>query len=158
MPVAGAHGAGEGFTSAVAAQVMAAACRRARLDGGGARLIRFGENALFRLESHPVIVRVARTVEYLPSARNEVEVSRWLAREDFPAARVVEDLEQPLIFDGCPVTFWHLIHESDRKATYGELGRVLRELHSLNVPDDLSLPSYDVFGRTDRRIEKVSGI
>lgn len=158
MPSAGAHGAGEGFTSGGAARVMAAACRRAGLDGGGARLIRFGENALFRLASHPVIVRVARTVEYLPSVRNEVEVSRWLARENFPAARVIEDLEQPLIIDDCPVTFWHLIREADRKATYGELGRVLRELHSLSVPDNLSLPPYDVFGRADLRINKVPGI
>ena len=96
MPSAGARGAG--FTSAGAAQVMATACRRARLESEGAKLIRFGENALFRLASHPVIVRVARTADYLPSVRNEVEVSRWLAQEGFPAARVVEDLEQPLMW------------------------------------------------------------
>jgi hypothetical protein len=107
----------EGFTSAVATRVMAAACRAAGLDDGGAELIRLGENALFRLASAPVIVRVARGEEWLPKARTEVEVSRWLAEEAFPAARIVEDLDQPLLTDGHPVTFWHLIVEGDRKAT-----------------------------------------
>jgi aminoglycoside phosphotransferase len=158
MPSAGARGTAKGFTSAGATRVMAAACRQAQLESDGAKLIRFGENALFRLASHPVIVRVARTADYLPSVRNEVEVSRWLAQEGFPAARVVEDLEQPLMVDGCPVTFWHLIRESERKATYGELGTVLRELHSLRRPEHLNLPRYDAFGRSDLRIEKVAGI
>lgn len=156
MPSAGPRGTG--FTSAGAARVMAAACRQARLESDGAKLIRFGENALFRLASHPVIVRVARTADYLPSVRNEVEVSRWLAQEGFPAARVVDDLEQPLIMDDYPVTFWHLIRESDRKATYGELGTILRDLHSLRRPENLNLPEFDAFGRSDLRIEKVPGI
>jgi hypothetical protein len=39
---------------------MSAACRAAGLDDRGAKLIRLGENALFRLASAPVIVRVAR--------------------------------------------------------------------------------------------------
>jgi hypothetical protein len=158
MPPGGAGEAAEGFTSAGAARVMTTACRRAQLDSDGARLIRFGENALFQLAAHPVIIRVARTVDYLPSVRKEVAVSQWLAREHFPAARVVEDLEQPLVVDGRPVTFWHAIRESDRKATYGELGAVLRDLHSLRVPGDLDLHEYDAFGRSALRIEVVPGV
>ncbi|WP_059012343.1 phosphotransferase enzyme family protein [Streptomyces specialis] len=149
---------GEGFTSVVAGRVMAAACRSAGLVSDGAELIRLGENALYRLAAHPVIVRVARSADYLASVRTEVGVSRWLAREDFPAARVVEDLEQPLVVEGRPVTFWHLIREADRKATYGELGGVVRELHALTVPERLRLSPYPAFGRTDLRIERVNGI
>ncbi|GAA0355037.1 aminoglycoside phosphotransferase family protein [Streptomyces blastmyceticus] len=148
----------EGFTTAGAAEVMITACRSAKLDPGGAELIRFGENALFRLASDPVIVRVARSAEYLPSVRNEVAVSRWLAQEGFPAGRVVDDLEQPLLLDGHPVTFWHLINEGARKPTYGELGAVLRDLHSLPLPAGLELPPYDVFGRSDLRIERARGV
>jgi hypothetical protein len=54
-------------------------------------------------------------------------VSRWLVGEGFPAARVLDGLEQPLIVDDHPVTF------------------VLRELHA---------PPYAVFGRTALRVEK----
>ncbi|MCC3770390.1 aminoglycoside phosphotransferase family protein [Streptomyces sp. UNOC14_S4] len=145
----------EGLTSAGAAEAMIAACRSVGLDPCGAELIRFGENALFRLASAPVIVRVARSSEYLSSARKEVAVSRWLAQEGFPAARVVDDLEQPVLAGGRPVTFWHLINEGDRKPTYGELGAVLRDLHSLTLPPGLELPPYDVFGRSDLRIDRA---
>ncbi|MFJ4513925.1 phosphotransferase enzyme family protein [Streptomyces sp. NPDC088816] len=143
----------EGFTSAGAARVMSAACRAAGLDGRGAELIRLGENALFRLASVPVVVRVARGREWLTTARKEVAVSRWLAEEGFSAARIVEDLEQPFVVDGHPVTFWHLIVEGDRKATYGELGAILRDLHALRVPDGLELPSFDPFDKQQRRLD-----
>ncbi|MFE4408990.1 phosphotransferase enzyme family protein [Streptomyces sp. NPDC056821] len=145
----------EGFTSAGAARVMSAACRAAGLDGTGAELIRLGENALFRLASVPVVVRVARGREWLSTARKEVAVSRWLADEGFPAARIVEDLEQPLVIDGRPVTFWHLIVEGDRKATYGELGATLRDLHALGVPGGLELPSFDPFDKQQRRLDRA---
>jgi Ser/Thr protein kinase RdoA (MazF antagonist) len=148
----------EGFTSAGAARVMVAACRAAGLDDRGAELIRLGENALFRLTSVPVIVRIARSVEYLSAARKEVAVSRWLAGEGFPAARVIEDLEQPLMVDGHPVTFWHLIVEEGRAATYGELGSVLRDLHALTLPDGLELPRYSAFGLSDLRLERAAGM
>ncbi|MGW3646664.1 phosphotransferase enzyme family protein [Streptomyces sp. NPDC000878] len=151
----GAARSEEGFTSAGAARVLDAACRAAGLDGSGAELIRLGENALFRLASVPVIVRVARGEEWLPTALTEVAVSRWLATEGFSAARIVEDLEQPLLVDGHPVTFWHLIVEGDRKATYGELGRVLRDLHSLTVPDGLVLPSFDPFDKQELRMDRA---
>ncbi|MFD5387833.1 phosphotransferase enzyme family protein [Streptomyces sp. NPDC127074] len=158
MPNDAARDSREGFLSARATRVMTAACHRVGLDSGGAQLIRLGENALFRLTAHQVVVRIARSTEYLPSVRGEVEVSRWLAGEGFPAARIVDELEQPLIVDGHPVTFWHLIEESDRKATYGELGSILRDLHSLSLPDGLSLPPFPVLDRTDRRIEAATGI
>ncbi|MFF4314284.1 phosphotransferase enzyme family protein [Streptomyces sp. NPDC001507] len=145
----------EGFTSARATRVMAAACRAAGLDSRDAELIRLGENALFRLGSVPVIVRVARGEEWMPKSRVEVAVSRWLEEEGFSAARIVEDLEQPFLIDGHPVTFWHLIVEGDRKATYGELGGVLRDLHSLTLPEGLVLPSFDPFDKQQLRLDRA---
>lgn len=158
MPSSGVALGRGGFTSARAYQVMAEACEVVGLDADGARLIRLGENALFRLERRPVIVRVARSTEYLDAARLEVRVSRWLADEGFPASRVVEDVEQAVVVSGHPVTFWHLIEEGDREATYGELGAVLRDLHALRVPDGLDLPRFDALGRSASRIEKTVGI
>jgi len=158
MPSDAARGTEEEFTSERAARVVAAACRSAGFDSDGARLIRLGENALFRLAAHPVIVRIARSTDYLPSVRKEVAVSRWLTDEGFPAARTVDDLEQPVVVAGHPVTFWHLIEEGDRKPTYGELGGLLRDLHAMRFPADLELPPYDAFGRTDLRVEKATGI
>ncbi|MFC7984269.1 aminoglycoside phosphotransferase family protein [Streptomyces sp. NPDC057336] len=146
---------GEGFTSATTTRVMGEACRAAGLDGDGAELIRLGENALFRLVSSPVIVRIARGHEWLPTARKEVAVSRWLGGEGFSAARIVEDLEQPLSVDGYPVTFWHQIVEGDRKPAYGELGAVLRDLHTLSVPTGLELPRFQPFDKQELRIDRA---
>ncbi|MDX3782500.1 phosphotransferase enzyme family protein [Streptomyces europaeiscabiei] len=146
---------GEGFTSAGAAQALRSACRAAGLDDRGAELIRLGENALFQLASVPVVVRIARGKEWLTTARKEVAVSQWLAEEGFPAARIVDDLEQALLVDGHPVTFWHLIVEGDRKASYGELGVVLRDLHTLTVPDGLELPSFDPFDKQQLRLDRA---
>ncbi|AXL88627.1 aminoglycoside phosphotransferase family protein [Streptomyces sp. CB09001] len=145
----------EGFTSATATRVMVAACRAAGLDGNGAELIRLGENALFRLVSVPVIVRVARGREWLSTARKEVAVSRWLVGEGFSAARIVEDLEQPLLIDGYPVTFWHQIVEGGRKPDYGELGAVLRDLHTLTIPAGLELPRFQPFDKQELRIDRA---
>ncbi|MFF7894803.1 phosphotransferase enzyme family protein [Streptomyces sp. NPDC007907] len=146
----------EGFTSTRAAQVMTAACRAAGLDDRGAELIRLGENALFRLDAEPVIVRVARGEPWLPKARVEVAVSQWLAEEGFPAARLVDGLEQPFLIDGHPVTFWRLIVEGSRKATYGELGGILRDLHSMTLPVGLELPSFNPFDKQELRISKAA--
>lgn len=151
----GAAWSDEGFTSGRATRVVGAACRAAGLDDEGAELIRFGENALFRLASVPVVVRVARGEEWLPKARIEVAVSRWLAGEGFPGARILDDLEQPLLIDGHPVTFWHLIREGDRKATYGELGGILRDLHSMTLPAGVEFPSFDPFGKQELRIGRA---
>lgn len=151
----GAARTDEGFTSAKATRVMSAACRVAGLDDRGAELIRLGENALFRLASAPVIVRVARGEAWLPKARTEVAVSRWLEGEGFPAARLVEDLEQPLLIDGHPVTFWHLIVEGERKASYGELGGILRDLHAMTLSAALKLPRFDPFDKQDLRINRA---
>jgi hypothetical protein len=62
-------------------------------------------------------------------------------------------LTQPLVIESHPVTFWHLIAEGDRKATYGELGGILRDLHSLRVPDGLALPVFRPFDKQDLRLK-----
>ena len=105
-----------------------------------------------------MIVRIARSADHLPAVRREVRVSRWLERVGFPAARVLDDVEQPLVVDGHPVTFWYRIDEGDRDATYGELGAVLRDLHALAVPDEPGLERLPVLGRTAVRMERAIGV
>ncbi|MEU3963205.1 aminoglycoside phosphotransferase family protein [Streptomyces buecherae] len=148
-------GARPGLTPTTAVRLMKRACGVAGLDSRGAVLIRLGENALVRLACVPVVVRIARSEEYLPQVVNEVAVSRWLTTVGFPAAKTFEGVEQPIVVDGHPVTFWHLITEGVRKASYGDLGRMLKDLHALTPPDGVRLPRFDVFGRTELRIERA---
>lgn len=151
-PVSGGRGVAGAFAERAAAAAQQA-CRAAGLDPSGATALRLGENALFRLRSAPVIVRVARGTDYLPAVRREVGVSRWLAAAGFPVVETVAALDQPVVASGLPVTFWQAIDVAARPATHTELGELLRRLHALAPPAELALPPFDPFTRSLARIE-----
>ncbi|RSM35781.1 hypothetical protein DMA12_42995 [Amycolatopsis balhimycina DSM 5908] len=90
------------FTSERTQAVFEAACAFAGLDAAGAKRVRFGENAIFRLADNSAVVRVGRSI---PAATKEVLVAGWLAENAFPAATSLLGAEQPFIEDGLPVTF-----------------------------------------------------
>ena len=139
------------FTSTDASIAMKEACRLVGLESDGAQLIRLGENAIYRLAGEPVIVRVARGESVLHDVEKEVAVASWLQGSGVPAAELTDHV-QPILAKGRPVTFWRLIPDSGERATLAELGGILRQLHRLPVPEDLPLPTFDIFGRASRRI------
>lgn len=142
-----------GFSTETASDVMRKACELAGLRSDDAELIRFGENALFHLVAADVVVRVARTLDYWDDVVNEVNVSRWLAEQGFPAAHLVPDVPQPLNVDDRPVTFWRFIHgRTGEPRDIATLGQVLRELHALPRPTTFDLPKEDILGRVSGRI------
>jgi len=140
--------------SADAATVLEEACSEAGLQSDGAELIRMGENALFRLPSDRVVVRIARGIDVLGDAQKEVTVASWLHDAGLLAAEPTAH-HQPVVVLGRPVTFWKLIDDSGAKATLIDLARVLRQLHGLSVPRGLHLPRLDIFGRVSARIAKA---
>jgi hypothetical protein len=87
--------------------VLRDACVRVGLSGDGAELLRLGENAICRLARAPVVVRIARSADRL--VRVELCVARWLADAGVPAVRVYEEIGQPLLVCGHPVSFWHAV-------------------------------------------------
>ena len=124
--------------------VLAEVGRAAGLNPEGARLLRFGENAIFRLagDSSPV-VRIARDLSRLPVARREVCVSRWLAGSGVPTVRVDERFpDQPLVVGGHPVTFWQAVDDGPVRPTLSDLARLLRQLHALET-SPCTLPAFD---------------
>ena len=134
--------------------VLEAACTEAGLEPSGAELLRMGENALWRLDCD-VVVRIARLADYLGDATKEVAVARWLATTAVPAASVL-DVQQPLLIDGHPVTFWRWIDgRPARPEEVVELGRVLSRLHQLPVPTELTLPPERILERVRGRIERA---
>jgi thiamine kinase-like enzyme len=92
----------------------------------------------------------------MKDVQNEVNVARWLASLDFPAAQVT-DVEQPIVVAGHPVTFWHYIPGPiGGRGSIGAMGTLLRRLHALPRPSTFRLPVEDILGRIAPRIEKVS--
>jgi Ser/Thr protein kinase RdoA (MazF antagonist) len=141
------------FSSEVAAQVLNRACNAVGLNPSGARPLRLGENALFHLPTESVVVRIARTIDYWPDAVNEVNVARWLADHDFPAAEAV-DIAQPIAVENHPVTFWRFIQgRNGTRDDIATLGTVLRRLHALPRPSTFSLPQENILERVQARVE-----
>jgi aminoglycoside phosphotransferase (APT) family kinase protein/predicted DNA-binding transcriptional regulator AlpA len=135
-----------------AVAVLRQACAIAGLDPGGARLLRVGSNAVYRLTA-PVVVRVSRGNADVDHIRRTVAVSRWLESVDYPAVRAV-DVDQPVIVDGHVVTFWEAVSDDgDQYATVREVAEVLAKLHALTAPDSLHLPELAPFEHAAERIE-----
>ena len=144
-----------GFTSSDASESLSVACEEVGLSSKDAQLVRLGENAIYRLASDPVIVRIARSMDVLVDVKKEVAVASWLRDAGLPAAQTTEH-PQPMIARERPVTFWCLIDDSGSKASVADLAQILRQLHSLTVPKELSLPRFDIFGRASQRISQAS--
>ena len=121
--------AAAGFSSSAVLHVLHEACHQAGLSSDCAELLRLGENAIYRLAEDPVVVRIARSADRLPRVERELCVARWLATADIPAVRVIEDVEQPLLVDGRPISFWQSVTGGDPAPHACGLG-----------PPDCSLP------------------
>ncbi|MFH8561137.1 phosphotransferase family protein [Streptomyces sp. NPDC017988] len=157
-------GSGEGqdggteFTAEGVEIVLRKACEQAELDPTGAGLLRLGSNAVYRLASPPLIVRVARDPAVLTEMERVVEVARWLERENFPATRVPTRIEQPLTVGGRVVTFWESAQEQEEYATVGEIADLLRRLHWLEEPETLGLPYFDPLAQLRASFEGLDGV
>jgi len=128
------------------------ACVAAGIDADGARLLRVGSNAVYRLKP-PVIVRVSRPAADADQVRRTVAVARWLESAGYPSVRAA-DIDQPVTVDGHLVTFWEAVSDDgDQYASTAEVAEVLVKLHSLTAPDYLRLPELAPFANAPRRIE-----
>ncbi|GGK44951.1 aminoglycoside phosphotransferase [Planomonospora parontospora subsp. parontospora] len=121
--------------------LLAAACEQAALPSNGAELIKFTNNAVFRLHQAPVVVRIAGSTAARVRVPTVVQVARWLEQHDFPAVRLLPDAEQPLQVEGHLITFWQYVPEVRPRPGGADLAALLRRLHTL--PDPLqSLPRW----------------
>ncbi|MGW0820969.1 aminoglycoside phosphotransferase family protein [Streptomyces sp. NPDC002845] len=157
-------GSGEGqdggaeFTAEGTEGVLREACAAAGLNPEGAELLRLGSNAVYRLSTTPVIVRIARDPDALEEMERAVRVARWLEAEDLPATRVPAGVTQPLVIGGRVVTFWESVQEQVEYATVGELADLLRRLHWLEEPESLRLPYFDPFTKLWASLRRMDGV
>lgn len=129
------------------------ACTAAGLRSAGAQALRLASNALYRLDDTPVVVRIGRSPS---AARKEVEVARWLAGAQFPAARLMSIVEeQPLQVAGVVVTFWRFIESACAPVETLDLAVMLRRLHTLPVPADLELPPFQPMPKVEARLRQL---
>ena len=127
------------------------ACAEAGLSPDGARLLRLGSNAVYRLTA-PIVARIARQDADPETARRAVAVAHWLQSAGYPAVRAI-DVDQPVTIDGHAVTFWEAVSDDgDEYATISEVAQVIACLHHLAMPDNLRLPELEPFENAGSRI------
>lgn len=127
--------------SASGLAVLAKAAARNGLSIKGVEIIRNGSHLMCRLDIG-LIARIGQAGKE-GSARREVAVARWLTSQNFDVVRLVEGPIQPTVIGNHAVTWWEEL-PAHRPATPGELGSVLRRLHSLPRPD-IALPHFSPF-------------
>jgi Ser/Thr protein kinase RdoA (MazF antagonist) len=158
-PVTQASGPGRaaGFSSSAVLPTLREACAQAGLASDGADLLRLGENAIYQLAATPVVVRIARSAERLPRVQKELCVARWLGAAGVPAVRVCEEIDQPLLVDGHPVTFWHSVTGGDPVPTHVDLARLLAAFHAAgDCPCDLD--GFDPLRTSQSRLAEAGGV
>jgi hypothetical protein len=132
------------------------ACATVGIDASGARLLRVGSNAVYRLKP-PIIVRVSRPGADPGQVRRTVAVARWLESAGYPAVRAV-DVDQPVAVGGHLVTFWDAVSDDgDQYASTAEVAELLAKLHALTAPDDLRLPELAPFANARSGSRRTPG-
>jgi hypothetical protein len=137
--------------------VLAAVCEHAGLDPTGAELIKFTNNAVFRLRRHPAVVRIAGSATMRGRVDKVVTVARWLAQQDLPAVRLLPGVEQPVRVNGAVATVWRAVPSVGPVPSGADLGRILRRLHSAgHVPSEL--PAWRPVDSIRSRIAEAEGL
>ncbi|MEU4826017.1 aminoglycoside phosphotransferase family protein [Actinomadura sp. NPDC023710] len=141
------------FTPENTITTLARACRAVGLDPERAHLMRLGSNAVYRVNAS-VIARISRKGTDSRESERAIAIARWLESADYPAVRAI-DVEQPVMVDGRPVTFWLAVADGpDDWATTEEIADVIRRLHSLDAPTNLDLPSLTPFDKASERVNQ----
>jgi hypothetical protein len=140
------------FDADEAEAILRRACAVADLNPDGIEILRLGDHAVFRVAGGRIISRVGRGADRIASVRREVAVALWLADQEYPAARLVTDDEQPIVIEDHPVTFWEGLADGDTYASTAEMGVLLRRLHELESPP-FSLPRLQPFEKVVSRLE-----
>lgn len=141
-------------------EVLAALCEEAGIGSRAAQdaeLIKFTNNAVYRLPGAGLVVRIAGSATVAERVPVVIEAARWLARHDAPAVRLVEEIPQPVRAAGATATFWHLVPSTGPEPTGGDLGRILKHIHALPAPG-FALPSWEPFDRIRSRIADAEGL
>lgn len=125
---------GDPFSGERLTEALAGVCAVAGLDPVGATLIKCTANAVFRLASAPVVVRIGASTALRHRVEKVVHVATWLAEHDVPAVRLLAGVPQPVTHDGYVATIWEAVPAGGKRPRGRDLGKLLRRIHDLPQP------------------------
>ncbi|TQF01604.1 aminoglycoside phosphotransferase family protein [Kitasatospora acidiphila] len=145
-----------GFAELDVHRILDTACRRAGLDPTGATLLRGHTNAVFRLRTAPVVVKIARRGSCPTQVQRSVQLVEWLAGLDFPTVPL-HPVRQPVVIDGQATTFWRHLPQPDHPVQAEQLAAPLRMLHQLPHPP-FRIPELDTVGAIRRSLDVITAL
>lgn len=145
------------FSSSAALRVLTEACQQVGCNSDGAELLPIGENAIFQLANAPIMVRIGRSADRLSRVGRELCVARWPEAARVPAVRVHDEIEQPLMVDGHPVSFWRAVTGGEPTPTHVDLARLLAAYHAAQgCPCDLA--AFEPLRTSESRLARADGV
>ncbi|MFG3421244.1 aminoglycoside phosphotransferase family protein [Micromonospora sp. NPDC048063] len=144
-----------GATGRFNAEAMTAAMRQVAdklgVPADDARLLRMTNNAVFALPDIGIVIRVARTHRLRHRVGTAVELAKWFAQVDAPTIRLAPDIAQPVEIGELRASVWRYLAPAPPAPAADNLGRVLREFHTLGAPP-FPVPQWDPVGDARRRL------
>ncbi len=137
------------------ALVLRAICDRLGLDAEGAQLLRFTNNAVYKLAGDQAVVRIVGSVALQHRVEKVVRIAGWLAEHDIAAVRLL--VGEPIRVDEHVATVWEVVPSGGRPARGRDLGNLLRRIHQLPAPP-FQLPIWDPLDDVRRRVDDAEAI
>lgn len=131
-------------------------CKEAGLVADEAELIKYTNNAVFRLPRQRVVVRFGAGDLAGQRADHVAGIATWLHAHDAPAVKLASGLIQPVLFENYSATIWELLEGGTPEWTGAELAAPLLGWHSLKPPEDLKL--WDPFSSARTRLAMADGL
>jgi aminoglycoside phosphotransferase (APT) family kinase protein len=145
------------FTRDKLTEALAGVCAAVGLDPAGAELLRLTNNAVFRLVSRPVVVRIVASRGLRHRVEKVVQVASWFAAHEVPAVRLLPGIEQPVRVGDHLATVWEEVAHGGARPRGRDLGRLLRRVHALSAPD-FPLPAWHPLDDVRRRVDEAGDL
>ncbi len=131
-------------------------CQEAGLLADEAELIKYTNNAVYRLPTQGVVVRFGAGDLASQRADHVARIATWLEDHDAPAVRLAPGLTQPVLFENYSATIWQLLEASNPDWTGAELAAPLLGWHKLIPMPGLKL--WDPFSSARSRLAMADGL
>ncbi len=125
----------------------------------GIELLRFYQNAIFRLPRNGLSLRVYGPEDARAKATLMVSVARFLEDREFPSVRLApREGRQPFEVLGRQVSLWRWIDEDAGKPRdFRAFGALLRRLHAIAAEPGFAVPRFDPMAKIASRLVRLKG-
>jgi streptomycin 6-kinase len=138
-------------------RVLREICDRLGLDPEGAELLRFTNNAVYRLAGDQAVVRIVGSRAMQHRVDKVVRIASWFAEHGIPAVRLLAGVEQPIRVNEHVATVWEVVPSGGRPARGRDLGALLRRVHQL-PPPPFPLSTWDPLDDVRRRVDDAEAL